>query len=89
MQGAQQDITLRVLMMEEIRRLNASLEERIAQRTGELARQEALFRTLAEQAPLPFWTVDPQRQPSPSSAAPGTSWSAARRRSGWATNGCG
>jgi PAS domain S-box-containing protein len=59
-QGAQQDITLRVLMMEEIRRLNASLEERIAQRTAELARQEALFRTLAEQAPLPFWTIDPQ-----------------------------
>ncbi|HEX7891324.1 MAG TPA: PAS domain-containing protein [Ramlibacter sp.] len=59
-QGAHQDITLRVLMMAEIRRLNASLEERIAQRTGELARQEALFRTLAEQAPLPFWTVDPR-----------------------------
>lgn len=58
--GAQQDITLRVLMMEEIRRLNASLEERIAQRTAELARQEALFRALAEQAPLPIWTVDPQ-----------------------------
>ncbi|HEX2545855.1 MAG TPA: PAS domain-containing protein, partial [Ramlibacter sp.] len=59
LQGAQQDITLRVLMMEEIRRLNASLEERIAERTSQLARQEALFRTLAEQAPLPFWTVDP------------------------------
>ena len=59
-QGAQQDITLRVLMMEEIRRLNAGLEERIAERTSQLARQEALFRTLAEQAPLPFWTVDPQ-----------------------------
>jgi PAS domain S-box-containing protein len=61
-QGAQQDITLRMLMMEEIRRLNASLEERIAKRTGELTRQEALFRTLAEQAPLPFWTVDPRGQ---------------------------
>jgi len=59
-QGAQQDITLRRLMMEEIRRLNASLEERIAERTAQLARQEALFRTLAEQAPLPFWTVDPR-----------------------------
>ena len=59
-QGAQQDITLRVLMMEEIRRLNASLEERIAERTAQLSRQDALFRTLAEQAPLPFWTVDPQ-----------------------------
>lgn len=59
-QGAQQDITLRVLMMEEIRRLNASLEERIAERTAQLSRQEAMFRTLAEQAPLPFWTVDPE-----------------------------
>lgn len=57
-QGAQQDITLRVLMMEEIRRLNASLEERIAERSAQLSRQDALFRTLAEQAPLPFWTVD-------------------------------
>ena len=58
-QGAQQDITLRVLMMEEIQRLNASLEGRIAERTAQLSRQDALFRTLAEQAPLPFWTVDP------------------------------
>jgi PAS domain S-box-containing protein len=59
-QGAQQDITPRVRMVEEIRRLNSNLEGQIAQRTGELARQEALFRTLAEQAPLPFWTVDPE-----------------------------
>lgn len=59
-QGALQDITLRVLMMEEIRRLNASLEERIAERSAQLSRQDALFRTLAEQAPLPFWTADPR-----------------------------
>ncbi|NML44984.1 PAS domain-containing protein [Ramlibacter sp. G-1-2-2] len=58
-QGAQQDISQRVRMVEEIRSLNTNLEEKISQRTGELARQEALFRTLAEQAPLPFWTVDP------------------------------
>jgi PAS domain S-box-containing protein len=58
LQGAQQDITQRVRMVEEIRGLNASLEGNIALRTGELVRQEALFRTLAEQAPLPFWTVD-------------------------------
>lgn len=57
-QGALQDITLRVLMMEEIRRLNTSLEERIAERTAQLSRQDALFRTLAEQAPQPFWTAD-------------------------------
>lgn len=59
-QGAVQDITLRLLMMEEIRRLNTSLEGRIAERTAQLSRQDALFRTLAEQAPLPFWTVDPR-----------------------------
>lgn len=58
-QGAQQDITARVRMVEEIRRLNASLEDKVAERTRQLAQQEALFRTLAEQAPLPFWTVDP------------------------------
>jgi PAS domain S-box-containing protein len=60
MQGAQQDITQRMQLLEEIRRLNSGLEEKIARRTRELSRQEALFRTLAEQAPWPFWTVDPQ-----------------------------
>jgi len=60
LQGAQQDITQRVKLMEEIRDLNVSLEYKIVQRTSELARQEALFRTLAEQAPLPIWTLDPQ-----------------------------
>jgi PAS domain S-box-containing protein len=45
---------------DEIRDLNATLEVRIAQRTRELAAQEALFRTLSEQAPLPIWTVDPE-----------------------------
>lgn len=64
MQGAQQDITARVRLVEEIRELNASLEEKVAQRTSELAQQEALFRTLAEQAPLPFWTVDPRGAPT-------------------------
>jgi PAS domain S-box-containing protein len=59
-QGAQQDITARMRMLEEIRHLNATLEAKVAQRTSELARQEALFRTLAEQAPLPFWTANPR-----------------------------
>lgn len=58
LQGAQQDITQRVLMVEEIRRLNTSLEEKVEQRTRQVAQQDALFRTLAEQAPSPFWTVD-------------------------------
>ncbi|MRD49723.1 PAS domain-containing protein [Caenimonas koreensis DSM 17982] len=57
-EGAQQDITQRVKLLEEVRDLNASLEEKIALRTAELAKQEALFRALAEQAPLPIWTCD-------------------------------
>lgn len=48
-QGAQQDITLRMLMMEEIRRLNASLEERIAERTAQLSANEAALRLANEQ----------------------------------------
>jgi PAS domain S-box-containing protein len=47
-----------IVQAEEIGRLNLGLEQKIAQRTAELARQEALFRTLAEQAPLPIWMVD-------------------------------
>ncbi|MCD6076589.1 MAG: multi-sensor signal transduction histidine kinase [Ramlibacter sp.] len=48
-QGAQQDITLRMLMMEEIRRLNASLEERIAERTAQLSANEAALRLANKQ----------------------------------------
>ncbi len=44
----------------QIRELNAGLEARIAERTAELARQEQLFRTLAEQAPEVVWNTDPQ-----------------------------
>ncbi len=47
---------LRLLV--EVRELNTGLEEKITQRTLALSRQEALFRTLAEQAPQPIWTVD-------------------------------
>ncbi len=47
-------------LVEQVRELNATLEDRIGQRTRELQQQEALFRTLAEEAPLPIWTVDPQ-----------------------------
>jgi PAS domain S-box-containing protein len=43
-QGAQQDITPRMQMMEEIRRLNATLEERIAERTAQLVTNEAALR---------------------------------------------
>ncbi len=49
-----------VKLLAEVRNLNSGLEEKITQRTRELSRQEALFRTLAEQAPQPIWTVDPR-----------------------------
>lgn len=45
-------------LIEEVRSLNADLEARIALRTAELTRQEALFRALAEQAPQVVWTTD-------------------------------
>jgi PAS domain S-box-containing protein len=47
-----------VKLLAQVQELNTGLEEKITQRTRELARQEALFRALAEQAPHPIWTVD-------------------------------
>ena len=47
-----------VTLLAEIKELNSGLEDKVAQRTSELAHQEALFRALAEQAPQPIWTVD-------------------------------
>jgi PAS domain S-box-containing protein len=44
----------------QVRDLNAGLEARIADRTAELARQEQLYRTLAEQAPEVVWNTDAQ-----------------------------
>jgi len=45
-------------LLEQVRQLNAGLEKKVAERTLALARQEALFRTLAEQAPQVIWTAD-------------------------------
>jgi len=42
----------------EISQLNAGLEKKVAERTAALARQVALFRVLAEQAPQIIWTTD-------------------------------
>jgi PAS domain S-box-containing protein len=42
----------------QVRDLNAGLEARIAERTAELAQQEKLYRTLAEQAPEVVWNTD-------------------------------
>jgi len=47
-------------LMQEVSQLNAGLEKKVARRTAALARQEALFRALAEQAPQIIWTTDQQ-----------------------------
>ncbi|MDB5869943.1 MAG: domain S-box protein [Polaromonas sp.] len=46
-------------LMEEISQLNAGLEQKVLERTVALARQEALFRALADQAPQTVWTTNP------------------------------
>ena len=45
-------------LLEEIRRFNAELELRVAERTEALRQQEALFHAAAEQAPQVMWIVD-------------------------------
>jgi PAS domain S-box-containing protein len=46
-------------LIEEVGQLNVGLEKKVAERTVALARQEALFRAVAEQAPQVVWTKDP------------------------------
>ena len=46
-------------LLEEVSQLNTGLEQKVVERTLALARQEALFRALAEQAPQVVWTIDP------------------------------
>ncbi|MBC7649373.1 MAG: PAS domain S-box protein, partial [Vitreoscilla sp.] len=45
-------------LLEEVHQLNTGLEQKVARRTAALARQEALFRAVAEQAPQVIWTAD-------------------------------
>ncbi len=45
-------------LLEQVNQLNTGLEHKVVERTLALARQEALFRALAEQAPQVIWTVD-------------------------------
>jgi PAS domain S-box-containing protein len=45
-------------LLEEVNLLNTGLEKKVAERTVALARQEALFRALAQQAPQVVWTAD-------------------------------
>ncbi len=47
-------------LLDEINQLNTGLEQKVALRTAALARQEALFRALADQAPQVVWTTSPQ-----------------------------
>ncbi|MDP3170590.1 MAG: PAS domain S-box protein, partial [Polaromonas sp.] len=46
-------------LFEQVHQLNLGLEEKVAERTAALERQEALFRTLAEQAPQVIWNAEP------------------------------
>ena len=45
-------------LLEEVKQFNAGLEHKVTERTAALARQEALFRELADQAPQVIWTAD-------------------------------
>jgi PAS domain S-box-containing protein len=47
-----------VQLLQEVNQLNAGLEQKVVERTVALARQEALFRALSEQAPQVVWTAD-------------------------------
>jgi PAS domain S-box-containing protein len=51
-----------VQLIEEVNQLNNHLEQKVASRTEELTRQEALFRALAQQAPQVVWTTNPYGQ---------------------------
>ncbi|HYW56256.1 MAG TPA: PAS domain S-box protein [Polaromonas sp.] len=45
-------------LFEQVRELNAGLEEKVAERTAALTRQEAMARALADQAPQIIWHAD-------------------------------
>ena len=51
-----------VQLIEEVHQLNSHLEQKVAERTEALTRQEALFRALAQQAPQVVWTANPYGQ---------------------------
>ena len=45
-------------LIEEVGQLNTGLEQKVAERTAALTRQEAKFRALSDQAPQVIWTAD-------------------------------
>jgi len=45
-------------LLQQVSQLNVGLDRQVAERTEALARQEALFHALAEQAPQVIWTLD-------------------------------
>lgn len=47
-------------LLEQVHQLNHGLEEKVAERTAALVRQEALFKVLAEQAPQVIWNAEPE-----------------------------
>ena len=49
-------------LFDEINRLNLGLEQKVADRTEALSRQEALFRALADEAPQAIWTITAQSE---------------------------
>jgi PAS domain S-box-containing protein len=57
-EGSVKDVTARHKAEQAMRALNAELEQRIEQRTQELAGREALYRTLTEAAPQIIWRAD-------------------------------
>ena len=56
--GTTRDISERKQRQDALHAMNTELELRVASRTAALARQEALFHALADQAPVIIWTMD-------------------------------
>jgi PAS domain S-box-containing protein len=50
-----------VSLLEEVRALNAGLEQKVEERTRELAREQARYRALSDQAPQIIWSYEPGR----------------------------